>query len=138
MKTVQSGGLSIVFFLSIFLGACNRQSELEGFWVGCEVHRPILDWTLTIAGNHFSLGCEDLNMWYKGYLKLNKNCQLKKIDLKVMDTAEQSSTGKTALGIYEVDGETLTIIAGRPGHHLRPQSFDEPGQSLEFYFTKNY
>jgi len=137
---MQSKGVSFLLalaFLLMFLSSCNRHSDLEGSWIGCEIHRPILDWTLTIVGNQFGLVREDLNVWYKGYLKLNKNCQLKKIDLEVVDTAEQRSNGKTSLGIYEVYGETLTIIANKPGEPLRPQSFDEPGQSLEFYFTKN-
>jgi len=137
MKTIRPVILSIVFLLAMILGSCNCQSELEGSWVGCEIHRPLLDWTLTIAGNQFSLTREDLGMWYKGFFKLNKNCRLKKIDLEVVDAAEQRSDGKTALGIYEVDGKTLTIIASKPGEHLRPLSLDEPGKSLEFYFTKN-
>jgi hypothetical protein len=67
---------------------------------------------------------------------LNKNCRLKKIDLKVIDTAVPISNGNALLGIYEVDGDTLTIIATDPGDHLRPLSFDEPCKSSEFYFTK--
>jgi len=42
----------------------------------------------------------------------------------------------TSLGIYEVDGDTLTIIATEPGDQLRPLSFDEPRKSSEFYFIK--
>lgn len=123
-------------FLFMLLNACNRISELEGSWVGCEARRPLIDWTLTIRGNQFSLVREDLNIWYKGFLRLNKNCRHKKIDLEVLDTAFQIFQGKTSFGIYEVDGDTLTIIATVPGDHLRPLSFDEPGKSNEFYFTK--
>ena len=126
----------VLIFLSLLLTSCNRRSELEGSWVGCEVRRPLIDWTLKIKGNNFSLVREDFNLWYNGFLKLNKNCRLKKIDLEVIDTAEQRSNGKTRLGIYEVDGDTLTIIAGKPGDHLRPLSFDEAGKSNEFCFTK--
>ena len=136
---MQSKGFIIflaLIFISLFLSSCNRRSELEGSWVGCEVRRPLIDWTLTIKDNHFSLVREDLNVWYKGFLRLNKNCRLKKIDLEVKNTAVQISNGKTSLGIYEVDGDTLTIIAAEPGDHLRPLSFDEPGKSSEFFFTK--
>ena len=129
--------LFVLILLSLFLSACNRRTELEGSWVGCEVRRPPIDWVLTINGNQFSLVREDLKMWYKGFLKLNKNCRLKKIDLEVIDTMVRMSTGETLFGIYEVDGDTLTIIATEPGDHLRPVSFDEPGKSSEFYFTKN-
>jgi uncharacterized protein (TIGR03067 family) len=136
---MQSKGFSFFFvliFLSLFLTSCNRRSELVGSWIGCEVRRPLIDWTLTIKGNQFSLVRDDLNVWYKGFLRLNKNCRLKKIDLEVIDTAAQIPNGKTSLGIYEVDEDTLTIIATEPGDHLRLLSFDEPGKSNEFYFTK--
>jgi len=137
---MHSKAFSFLFVLiihSLFLSSCNCRTELEGSWVGCEVRRPPIDWVLTINGNQFSLVREDLKMWYKGFLKLNKNCRLKKIDLEVIDTAVRMSTGETLFGIYEVDGDTLTIIATEPGDHLRPVSFDEPGKSSEFYFTKN-
>jgi len=126
----------VLIFLLLFLNSCNRRSELEGSWVGCEVRRPLIDWTLTIKGKQFSLVREDLNAWYKGFIRLNKNCRLKKIDLEVIDTAVPVSNGKMSLGIYEIDGDTLTIIATEPGDHLRPLSFDEPDTSSKFFFTK--
>ena len=136
---MQSKGFIIFLalaFLLMFLNSCNRRSELEGTWIGCEVRKPLIDWTLTIKGNQFSLVREDLNVWYKGLLRLNKNCRLKKIDLRVINTAMPISNGKTSLGIYEVDGDTLTIVTTEPGDHLRPFSFDEPGKSSEFFFTR--
>ena len=136
MHSKRFGIFWVVAFLLMFLNACNCRSELEGSWIGCEVRSPPIDWTLTIKGNHFSLVREDLNLWYRGLLRLNQNCRLKKIDLEIMDTAVQASNGMTSLGIYEVDGDTLTIIATEPGDHLRPLSFDEPGKSIEFYFVK--
>ena len=122
----------------MLLNSCNRISELEGSWVGCEVRRPLVDWTLTIRGNRFSLVREDWNLWYSGFVRLNKNCRLNKIDLEVVDTTVQASNGKTSLGIYEVDGDALKIIVTKLGDQLRPLSFDEPGKSSEFYFTKKY
>jgi uncharacterized protein (TIGR03067 family) len=136
MQSKCSSFFFVLICLSLFLSSCNRRSELEGSWVGCEVRRPVIDWMLTIKGDQFSLVREDLNLWYKGFLRLNKNCRLKKIDLEVIDAAKQISNGKTSLGIYEVNGDTLTIIATEPGDHLRPLSFDEPGKFSEFFFTK--
>jgi hypothetical protein len=54
-----------LIFISLFLSSCNRRSELEGSWVGCEVRRPLIDWMLTIKGNQFSLVREDLSVWYR-------------------------------------------------------------------------
>ena len=136
MHSLKFSNFLVFVFLLMFLNACNRISELEGSWFGCEVRRPLIDWTLTIRGNQFSLVREDLNLRYSGFVRLNKNCRLKKIDLEVVDNAMQASNGMTSLGIYEVDGDTLTIIATEPGVQLRPLSFDEPGKSREFYFTK--
>jgi uncharacterized protein (TIGR03067 family) len=136
---MRSKGFSFFFaliFILLFLSSCSRRSELEGSWVGCEVRRPLFDWTLTVTGNQFSLVREDLNVWYKGFLRLNKNCRLKKIDLEVINTTVPIFAGTASRGIYEVDGDTLTIIATEPGDHLRPLSFDEPGESIEFYFIK--
>jgi len=136
MRSKSFSFIFILIVLLLFLSSCNRRSELEGSWVGFEVRRPLIDWTLTIKGNQFSLVREDLNVWYKGFLRLNKNCRLKKIDLEVINTTVPISKGVASRGIYEVDGNTLTIIATEPGDHLRPLSFDEPGKSIEFYFTK--
>ena len=82
MKIESLGIILILITLEITLGSCTRQSELEGSWVGCNVRRPLIDWILTVNGNRFSLVREDLNEWYTGSFKLNKNCRLKKIPYK--------------------------------------------------------
>ncbi len=136
---MKSKGFSIILMLimqAMILGSCNHRSELEGSWVGCEIRKPLIDWTLTIKGNQFNLIREDSSLWYKGLLRLNKNCRLKKIDLEIDAASVKALNGKTALGIFEIDGDTLTIVSSEPGSHLRPLSFDEPGKSSEFYFTK--
>ena len=104
--------------------------------MGCDVRRPLIDWTLAIKGNQFSLVREDLKVWYEGFLRLNKNCRLKKIDLEYISTTVQTDNGKMSLGIYEVDGDILILKATEPGDHRRPLSFDEPGKCSEFYFMK--
>jgi len=91
---------------------------------------------IAIGSANFSLVREDLNVWYKGFLRLNKNCRLKKIDLEYISTAVQTDNGKMSLGIYEVDGDILILKATEPGDHRRPLSFDEPGKCSEFYFMK--
>ena len=88
-------------------------------------------------GQSLNLVREDLNEWYTGFFRLNKNCRLKKIDLNIVDAAERKSNGKISLGIYEIDGDTLTIFSTKPGDYLRPISFDEPGKFTEFCFSKN-
>ncbi|MGD2015218.1 MAG: hypothetical protein PVH37_10875 [Desulfobacterales bacterium] len=123
------------FCVAIFI-SCNCQTELEGPWIGCEIRKPLLDWTFTVQDNHFSLIREDFDMWLEGLFTLNSNCVLKKIDLQINDTYALSQKGKTILGIYEIDRDTLTIVLGRPGIQERPLSLDEPSGAVVFYFLK--
>jgi uncharacterized protein (TIGR03067 family) len=135
MHSKRFGIFWVVAFLLMFSNACNRRSELEGSWVGCEVRRPPIDWTLTVEDTHFSLVREDSGLWYMGLIRLNLNCRLKKIDMLIDDTSIPALRGKTVLGIFEIDGDSLTIASSQPGEHSRPRSFGEPG-TTEFIFAK--
>ena len=136
MKSKAFNFLFVFLFLSLFLSACNHQSALEGSWVGCEMRRPLIDWTLTVEDNHFSLVREDSDLWYIGFIRLNLNCKLKKIDMIIDDTSIPAVKGQIALGIFEINGNSLTIASSEPGGHSRPRSFGEPG-AIEFAFIKD-
>ena len=135
MKSKAFNFLFVFLFLSLFLSACNHRSALEGSWVGCEMRRPLIDWTLTVEDTHFRLVREDSGLWYMGLIRLNLNCRLNKIDMVIDDTSIPALRGKTVLGIFEIDGDSLTIASSQPGGHSRPQSFGEPG-TTEFIFAK--
>jgi len=124
------------FCLTIF-SSCNRQTKLEGVWIGSEIRKPLVDWILNIQGNQFHLIREDYCMWYKGRFNMNNNCILKKIDLKINDTHARSQNGKTILGIYEIDSDALTVVMGLPGTQARPLSFDEPRDAVVFSFVRS-
>jgi uncharacterized protein (TIGR03067 family) len=126
----------VFIFFSLFLSSCNCRSELEGSWVGCQVRRPLIEWLFTVETNQFFLVREDSGLWYRGLIRLNLNCRLKKIDMIIHDTSIPALKGKTALGIFEIDGDTLTIASSEPGGQFRPRSFDEPG-TTEFIFAKD-
>ena len=76
----------------------------------------------TIERNKFRLVCEDTRTWYKGSLELNNNCSRNKMDLRINTTAVQTYKGKTAFGIYEIEEDTLVLVAGEPGNTERPYS----------------
>jgi uncharacterized protein (TIGR03067 family) len=137
MKITTSKFLGMIFMLGMLFNACNGQTELEGKWVGCDVRKPLMDWTLTIQGDRFYLIREDVGMWYSGLFKLNNNCALKKIDLEIRDTHQTANNGKILLGIYDVDGESLTFITNKPGNHSRPLSFDETAETVVFNFVRS-
>ncbi|MDH4012125.1 MAG: hypothetical protein OEU55_15485, partial [Desulfobacterales bacterium] len=62
--------LLFICLVGVLLGACSSHTGLEGRWVGCDVRKPLIDWTLTIQGNRFYLVREDLTMWYIGQFSL--------------------------------------------------------------------
>jgi uncharacterized protein (TIGR03067 family) len=129
--------LGMIFILGMLFSGCNGQTELEGTWIGCDVRKPLMDWTLTIRGDRFYLVREDSGMWYSGLFKLNNNCALKKIDLEITDTHATVNNGKILLGIYDVDDESLTFITNKPGNLSRPLSFDETEEAVVFNFVRS-
>ena len=137
MKSTIFKSFLFLAFTVLLSSGCSSNTGLEGRWVGCEVQKPLIDWTLTIQGDRFYLVREDLSMWYIGQFRLNNNCLLKKIDLQFSSTHIKTHNETTLLGIYEIDEDTLTFIAAGPGENLRPQSFDEPHKAVIFSFVRS-
>jgi uncharacterized protein (TIGR03067 family) len=123
--------------LGVLLSGCSSYTKLEGRWEGCNLRKPLIDWTLTINGNRFYLAREDLTVWYAGRFRLNNNCLIKKIDLQFSDTNIEARGETTLLGIYEVDENTLTLITAAPGKNFRPLSFDETQGTVIFSFVRS-
>ena len=105
--------------------------------MGCDIRKPLIDWTLTVVDDQFHLIREGLSMWYVGKFKLNNNCLLKKIDLNFSEAYIHAQNGLTLLGIYQIDGNSLTLITGKPGSPLRPGSFDEYDKAVVFNFVRS-
>ena len=137
MKFKVGKPILIICLCATVFSSCNRQTELEGQWIGCEIRKPLIDWILTIQSNQFYLIREDFDIWYKGRFKLNNNCALKKIDLQINDAHARTQNGKTILGIYEINKDTLTVVLDLPGKQARPLSLDEPRGAVVFNFYKS-
>lgn len=137
MKSITIKLLLFLVLAGVLFSGCSSLSGLEGRWVGCDVRKPLIDWTLTIRGNRFFLVREDLTMWYMGQFKLNNNCLLNKIDLQFSSTHTKAHNDTTLLGIYEIEEGTLTFIAAAPGQKLRPLSFDDPQEAIIFSFVRS-
>ena len=137
MKFRVANSIIIICFCAAIFSSCNRQTELEGRWIGCEVRKPLIDWALNIQGDQFYLIREDFDMWYIGRFKLNGNCVFKKIDLLIKDTHVQSQNGRTILGIYEINNDTLLVVMGQPGVPARPLYLDEHRGAVVFDFVRS-
>ncbi len=127
----------IPFIVALLFGACSKCPELEGTWVGFADGKAPADWTLIIKGNRYDLLREDSSIWYRGQIKLNNNCVFKKIDFEITAASIRANHGKTALGIYKIEEDTLTIVAGHPGEQQRPFSFDEIENTVVYIFVRS-
>ena len=126
----------IICFCAAIFSSCIGRTELEGHWTGCQIRKPLIDWRLSIQGDQFQLIREDIYTWYKGRLKLNNNCALRKIDFQIVATNSKSQ-GNTLLGIYEISNDTLTLVLTLGASSVRPHSFDESKQAVVFNFVKS-
>ena len=136
MKLKNCKPFLLLFMTAWLVFACSTPLELEGTWIGYQAGGPNRDWTLTIEHNQFELVCKDLNMWFRGNLKLNNNCSRHKMDLIISASAARINKGTTSLGIYEIEADTLVIVASEPGNFQRPFSFDQTQTSVVFVFEK--
>jgi len=126
----------ILFIATLLFGACGKCPELEGTWVGYADGKSPADWTLTIKGDRYNLIREESDTWYSGQIKLNNNCTLKKIDFNIANTSVQAHKGKTSLGIYKIEENTLTIVANKPGRQTRPRTFNEFEKVIVYIFVR--
>jgi uncharacterized protein (TIGR03067 family) len=125
----------ILVIVTLLFGACSFPG-LEGTWVGYADGKPPADWTLIIQGDRYNLIREESGTWYRGQIKLNNNCVLKKIDFNITNTSVRAHKGKTSLGIYKIEEDTLTIVASKPGRHMRPLSFNEFEKAIVYIFVR--
>jgi uncharacterized protein (TIGR03067 family) len=122
-------------FISLCCG-CGIPPELQGTWAGHAVGEPQVDWILTIAKDQFQMTTEGSAKCLTGTLALNSNCTLRKIDLEYCDQPLFAVHKRISYGIYKIEDETLTLVAGQPGEPKRPHSFEDPDDAIIFIFEK--
>jgi len=113
-------------------GAADK-TELEGKWVGIP---QIGDWTFIFSGNSASVSSPNPNICYKGTFDLKASDDPKRIDLLIKESPLSQYIGKTSLGIYKLEKDTLTLSLNEPGNTTRPKSFTSTGGTQLFILTK--
>ena len=111
-------------------------SELEGAWTGYEVNGVPGDW----KANVFDKNCEFLgpypDEWYKGKLTVNNQTLPKQIDFTIEDGTLLDAIGLTVLGIYKMEGVTLTMAINASDIPERPIDFLTSDLNRVFVFKK--
>ena len=144
--------ISIVFLLFL-INNCSNDSVLSasngdnnsliGIWNGVEVNNDSLVAIMEFTSNEFNYTSfladgslfESLVAEYTinsdgndGQIDINIDSSFVNLD----DIADNSYSGSTSLGIFEINSDTLTFAGTEPGLGVRPTSFNQ-GQNDGYY-----
>ena len=103
------------------------KEKLQGTWKAVTAQRrgesdpTAEEHRLIFSGDEFSVKKGEETM-IKGKFKIDTSKKPKEIDMEFIETKKDSLKGKTALGIYELDGDTLKWCWNKPGGE-RPKRF---------------
>ena len=101
-----------------------------------ESKNDVEDHRLILSGGEFAIKKGD-QILYKGKFKIDPSKKPKAIDMEITESAEEDHDGKTALGIYALEGDTLKWCVNEPGETERPKEFSAPpGTRLMFVTFK--
>jgi uncharacterized protein (TIGR03067 family) len=146
MTRVKALLLICIMTASLFVsGGCESKSgeseinekvtELEGTWIGTETGGRDGQWIIIVTEDRIDVngpGKED----YKGTFTLNTNVSPNQMDFAITECSMDEYVGTTALGIYKVEGDKLTMAATEPGTTIRPALFDGSGDARVFVCTR--
>jgi len=117
-------------------GNNNNITELEGTWIGYEINEKNDEWTLSFSGNNYESHNQNYEESYNGTFIINTEILPKQIDLLFEECSYPEYIGTTGLGIYEIEGDTLTYASNPPGFSSRPEDFSSDLFTRLFVFTK--
>ncbi len=134
MRTKTLFILTLTFVLFVFLscsddnntgtGPEGNVTELEGTWIGSDSFYPAsILVTFIFSGNNWDFTTSEQSEWFKGAFTLNTSTNPKQVDAKINESSETESIGKTSLGIYKIEDNTVTFAVNEPGIITRPSSF---------------
>lgn len=96
-----------------------KKTDLEGTWKAVKKDAPVKQ--IKFTGHKFEATIHGKK--YKGTFKLNDDENPSHIDLKIAESEEEKHKGKTALGIYEFQGDNIRWCSSQPGRKRRPGQF---------------
>jgi uncharacterized protein (TIGR03067 family) len=120
--------------------------KMQGVWTAVSIERggkalpkedvKKLVLRLTVEGTSFALKTPDAEHFPHGTFRIDPSKKPKAIDFTVDRPFLLAGKTSTALGIYELDGDNLKLLQGRPGQQ-RPTEFKTtPESDLEIIVFK--
>ena len=112
-----------------------KGAELDGTWVGTADGDYSGQWTFVISNGKVEIKGPD-SIFYSGTVMLNTKTNPRQADFKINNCSQWEYVGETALGIYKLNGNKLTLVASEPGSMSRPGYFESGGGAMLFPLTK--
>lgn len=122
--------IGLVFFY-VCLCQASDKSELEGTWKDLNQ-----GWSFVFSGNQVTIKSPNPQMWIEGTFNSNPAADPKEIDLAIEKSGIPAYQGLTSLGIYKIEGTSLTLALGEPGKNTRPESFGSGTGAMVFSLTR--
>jgi len=97
------------------------KDKVQGSWSGTKDGKSI---KMAFKGDQVTVTFDDKET-FKGTYKLDATKKPKAIDIAVKEGPKKEYVGKTSLGIYKLEGNSLTWCANEPGRDNRPADFVE-------------
>ena len=95
--------------------------SLEGHWTGSNTAHPGQACMVHISGDHIEYRGADPNDWLRGTFALNENTEPKQINVTILSAGDGIQS--FVFGIYQVNGDKLTIAVAPHGFNVRPVDF---------------
>jgi uncharacterized protein (TIGR03067 family) len=116
------------------------KEKLQGTWKAvtvkerAEAKEDTEDHRLIFTGDEFTVkrGGEII---IKGKFKIDTSKKPKTIDMEITEATKEQLKDKTALGIFEVEGDTLKWCSNEPGSSERPKEFSSEAGTKHLLVT---
>jgi len=112
-----------------------KGTELEGTWVGSDAGSYGDAWTFVISKGKVEVKGPE-SAFYSGTITLNDKTNPKQAEFKIERCSMPEYAGETALSIYKLEGNNLTLATSEPGSISRPAYFDSTGGVMLFSLTR--
>jgi len=122
--------IGCVCVVCILCATAAYAAGLIGTWTGTEDTGAM--YTFVFDAGSWSMTDDAGAEWCEGTYTYNDNADPGLLDLYVTDSAYPQFIGQTALYIYKIEGDTLTLTGSDPGSDYRPSGFSEGGATRTF------
>lgn len=136
-KQMVAGLAVLLLVLNVATGGADKdQKDIQGTWQPVKVlengnpGKETEKFQMVFQGTNFTIQ-KDGKEIVKGSFKLDSSKTPKHIDLKIEKSPGEDQIGKTAVGIFKLEGDMLTWCATKPGEGTRPTAFSSEAGSKQ-------